>query len=468
MPASPPILALGVIGALLVFFLAWRRPVVALTVWLIFSTAFSEYILLPNAPTLHVHLSRVLLTALALGLAAGWVPRSTRPTASVTPAMLIVILTAWTIVSAVWTGTLFRIDGTRNLSVFLTGYFVPGMILYFARYFPLTLKISRSVCTLLCLLLGYMVFTAFVEHFHVNALLFPQYITDPSLGVALHTERARGAIVNAAENGGMIAILLLLGLHTVLYTTNGAMRWASAFGLLGVGVAALLFTETRGPWLAFLGGLAVMMFHKRCRGLVFALGGIGVLGMAAFLIVSAASVGNLVKEDPLPQRSDNTADTAEFRMDLYRESVRPFQEHPIVGWGLGTFTDTEYLFDAYGGSLTITTAVLHDTVVAITLESGLIGGVLYLAFLITLIATLIRLRSASINSEKRDFYTLCMAAVAAYVINGLFVDCRYFMQQNALVFFLGGLGLALAPGDRPQIAQHVTVPPPQEVESLTT
>ena len=41
MPASPPILALGVIGALLVFFLAWRRPVVALTVWLIFSTAFS-------------------------------------------------------------------------------------------------------------------------------------------------------------------------------------------------------------------------------------------------------------------------------------------------------------------------------------------------------------------------------------------------------------------------------------------
>jgi O-antigen ligase len=311
-----------------------------------------------------------------------------------------------------------------------------------------------------------MVFTAFVEHFHINALLFPQYITDPSLGVALHTERARGPIVNSAENGGMIAILLLVALHTVLYATRGTMRWVSVFGLLAFGGLALFFTETRGPWLAFLGGLAIMVFHKRCRGLVFALGGIGGVAMAVFLVISAASVGNLAKEDPLPQRSDNTADTAEFRMDLYRESVRPFQEHPLVGWGLGTFTDTEYLFDAYGGSLTITTAVLHDTVVAITLESGIIGGVLYLAFLITLTVILIRLRSASLNSEKRDFYILCMASLLVYVINGLFVDVRYFMQQNALVFFLGGLGLALAPADRP-VTLPVTEPPPQELESLT-
>jgi len=101
MPASPPILAIGVLGTLLVFFLAWRRPTVALTVWLIFSTVFSEYVLLPNAPTLHVHLSRALLTALVLGLAAGWVPLEGKgQRAPVAPAVLIVILTVWTIFSA--------------------------------------------------------------------------------------------------------------------------------------------------------------------------------------------------------------------------------------------------------------------------------------------------------------------------------------------------------------------------------
>jgi putative inorganic carbon (HCO3(-)) transporter len=448
MPASSGILAIAAIGALLIFLLAWRRPTLALTVWLILSTVFSEYILLPDAPTLHVHLSRVLLTSLLLGLAAGWIPQVKRPDTPVAPAILIVILTAWTILSALWTGTIFRVDGTRNLSVFITGFFVPGMILYFARYFPLSLKVSRSVCALLTLLLGYMVFTAFCEHFQVDSLVFPQYILDPSLGI--HAERARGPIVNAAENGGMIAILLLVALHAVLYASTGVMRWASCLGILLLGALALWFTETRGPWLAFAGGLLVMLFHRQCRRLVLALGVGGGIALAIFLVASAVSLGNLVQKDPLPQRSDNTSDTAEFRVDLYRESVRPFQEHPLVGWGLGTFTDVDYLFDAYGGSLTITTAVLHDTVVAITLESGIIGGILYLSFLVTLTAILIRLRRASVSFEARDFYTLGLAALTVFVINGLFADIRYFMQQNALVFLLGGLGLAIPPASRPK------------------
>lgn len=455
MPASPAILAIGVIASLLVFFLAWRRPTIALTVWLIFSTVFSEYILLPDAPTLHVHLSRVLLTALLLGLAAGWVPRSTPLRTPVTPAVLIVILTVWTIITALWTGTIFRADGTRNLSVFVTGFLIPGMVLYFARYFPLTLRVSRSVCFLLTLLLGYSIFTAFCEHFHIDALLFPRYINDPALGI--HTERARGPIVNSAEYGGIIAILLLVGLHTALYQLRGAMRWVSCWAMLSFGGLALFYTETRGPWLAFIGGLGVMLFHKRCRTLVLALGGTAGILFAAYLVASSASVGNLAKKDPLPQRSDNTSDTADFRMNLYRESVRPFYEHPFIGWGLGTFTDEDYLFDAYGGSLTITTAVLHDTVVAITLESGIVGGILYVSFLITLTMTLIRLRKSSSSFETRDFYVLGLASLAAFVINGLFVDVRYFMQQNTLVFFIAGLGLGLSPRNNVQVADPASI-----------
>jgi O-antigen ligase len=447
MPANLAILALGVIGTPLLFLLAWRRPTLALTVWVISSVVFSEYILLPDAPTLHVHLSRVLLTALVLGLAVGRIPQRTTPATSVHPELLIVALTVWTIVSACWAGTMFRMDGTRNFSVFLTGFLLPGMILYLARSVPLSLKAARNICALLTLLLGYMVFTAFCEHFHVDSLVFPQYILDPSLGI--HTERARGPIVNAAENGGIIAILLLAALHAVLYASTGVMRWASCLGLLLLGIPALWFTETRGPWVAFAGGLLVMLWHKQCRGLVLALGAAGVAVIAAVIIYSAIPAANLATADLIPQRSDNTSDTAEFRMDLYRESLRPFQDHPLVGWGLGTFTDTDYLFDAYGQSLTLSTAVLHDTIVAITLESGIIGEILYISFLITVSGTLIRLRRTTVSVEKRDFYTLCLASLTVFVINGVFVDIRYFMPQNALVFLMIGLGLSLAPGNRP-------------------
>jgi len=462
MPAGLGILALGMIGAPLLFFLAWRRPTLALTVWILSSVVFSEYILLPEAPTLHLHLSRVLLAALLLGLAAGWIPQRTRSATPARPEFLIAALTLWTIISACWAGTIFRVDATRNVSQFLTGFVLPGLMLYLARSFPLSLRASRTVCALLTLLLGYMVFTAFCEHFHLDSLVFPQYILDPSLGI--HTERARGPIVNAAENGGIIAILLLAALHSVLYATGGAMRWASCIGLFLVGIPALWFTESRGPWLAFAGGLLVMLWHKQARGFLLALGGAGLLVLATVIVASSVSAGDLVKKDPLPQRSDNTSDTTEFRMELYRESIGPFEDHPVIGWGLGTFTDEDYLFDAYGSSLNLSVQVLHDTIVAITLESGIIGGILYVAFLLTAALTLIRRRGASPSLEKRDFYTLSLASLAVFVINGLFVDNRFFMPQNALVFFLVGLGLALAPTDRLQPAQYAAGPaPPQEI-----
>ena len=189
----------------------------------------------------------------------------------------------------------------------------------------------------------------------------------------------------------------------------------------------------------------LMLLHKQCRSLVGALGGIGGLVLAAYLVASAASVGGLATKNPLPNRSDNTEDTEDFRKNLYEESVRPFQDHPLIGWGLGTFTDEDYLFDGYGGSLTITTAVLHDTVIAITLESGIIGGALYVGFLVSSVFLLLKLRRSSSIDEVRDFYIVGIASLAAFFINGLFVDIRYFAQQNALVFFLIGLGLGLSP-----------------------
>jgi len=453
MPASLAILALGIVGATLLFFLAWRRPTLAITVWVISSVVFSEFILLPDAPTLHVHLSRVLLVALLLGLAAGRVRQPNPPSTPARPDYLILALTAWTLVSACWSGTMFRVDGTRNASIFISGFLLPAMILFLARSIPLSLKVSRTVCTLLTVLLGYMIFTAFCEHFHINSLVFPQYILDPSIGI--HPERARGPIINAAENGAIIAILLLVALHSLLYVKVPAVRWAGCCGVLLFGAAALWFTETRGPWVAFACGLCILLWHNQGRRFVLALGGASVLALGAFLLYAGVSPDAVAKKDPLPQRSDNTSDTVDFRMDLYRESVGPLEDHPLMGWGLGTFTDTDYLFDAYGSSLTLSTAVLHDTIFAITLESGIIGGILYISFLVAIALALIKLRRASRDTERQDFYTLCLASLVVFVVSAVFVDIRYFMPQNSVVFLLAGLGFAPPPANRLQAGKHV-------------
>jgi O-antigen ligase len=344
----------------------------------------------------------------------------------------------------------------RNVSVFLTGFFIPVLILYLVRSRRLSLRASRSACALLNILLGYLIFTAFCEHFHINWLVFPQYILDPTIGI--HPERARGPVVNAAENGAIIAILMLTALHQILYANIGVVRRAASLGLLLFGIPALWFTETRGPWLGLTAGLFVMLWHKRSKGLVLALGAAGVVALAAVILLSGVSVTNLAKVDLLPQRAENTADTTDFRLDLYRESLGPFQDHPVIGWGLGTFTDEDYLFDAYGHSLTIGSAVLHDTALAITLESGVIGAILYISFLVGMFLSLLRLRRATRNFEKRDFYTMCIATLTVFIIDGIFVDSRYFMPQNALVFLIAGLGLSLPPTDRLRLEKSVPGP----------
>ena len=181
-------IAVGLIGIPLFILAAWRRPMLALISWVISSIVLSEYILLPDAKTLHIHLSRVFLFALLMGLAIGSIAHRKRQIVPVYPELLMVALIAWTIVSACLAGTILGVDAIRNFSNFLTGFFVPVIILHLVRSRRLSLPALRTACTLLSVLLGYLILTAFCEHFHVNWLVFPQYILDPSIGI--HPERA--------------------------------------------------------------------------------------------------------------------------------------------------------------------------------------------------------------------------------------------------------------------------------------
>jgi len=338
---------------------------------------------------------------------------------------------AWAIVSGCITGTIFRDDGARNISVLLNGFVIPLLILYLAGFIPQSLTTVRTACTVLTVFLGYLIVTAFCEHFQISWLIFPQYILDPSVGI--HTDRARGPVVNAAENGGIMAILLIVALHRVRYAFTLSLRWWATIVLLFGSMVALWFTQTRAVWVALAAGLLIMLIHERCRPVVSALAAIAVFAIPLITLLQIQAV---------PQRPETT----EFRLDLYRESLTAFQDHPITGWGLGTFTGDEHLFDAYGRSTALGhVGVQHDTILAIATDTGAIGAILYISFLVVLFCYLLQRRRLASCSEKRDFYVVCMAAVTVFIVNGVFADCRYFMSQNALVFFITGLGLAIRP-----------------------
>jgi O-antigen ligase len=423
MTSNIGILAVGGIGTALLVLIASRRPILALSWWVLSGVVLAEYLLLPDAATLHVHLIHLLLAGLLIGFGVGWAPVSAPGRLELS---MLAFLT-WAIVSGCISGTIFRQDGTESIRVLLSGFAIPCLIFYLARSTVRSPAALRASSGILTGLLGYMIVTAFAEHFQVKWLVFPQYILDPSLGI--HSEKARGPVLNGAENGGIMAILLLVAIHRVRYALTPAVRWLTTLALFATGIPALWFTQERAPWVAFAGGLLIMILHEPRRGVLSVLTAIAAVAVPLLMWFHLELV---------PQRQG----TIDFRLGLYRESLNLFIEHPIMGWGTGTFTNVKHLFDSGHRSTSFGQGVEHDTVVAIATDNGAIGALLYLSFLVGLFRSILKVRRSARSPEERDFMVTCLAVLTTFVINGIFADARFWIPQNAVVFLLAGLALS--------------------------
>ena len=128
-----------------------------------------------------------------------------------------------------------------------------------------------------------------------------------------------------------------------------------------------------------------------------------------------------------------------------------------MGWGTGTFTSTKHLFDN-DRSTSLGQGVEHDTIVAMATDTGGIGVVLYVSFLVMLFRSLMKRRTSDRSPEGRDFTVTCLAILTIFVINGTFADARFWMPQNAIVFFLAGLALAIRPNVSRTLARDLGFP----------
>ncbi|MCG6534803.1 MAG: hypothetical protein L7F78_08955, partial [Syntrophales bacterium LBB04] len=80
--------------------------------------------------------------------------------------------------------------GYQPFHIFLTGFLFPFSFYYFAKYLVHTEERIRILLWGLFFLFVYLVATAYLEHFKINDLIFPKFITDPHFG--LHNGTARG------------------------------------------------------------------------------------------------------------------------------------------------------------------------------------------------------------------------------------------------------------------------------------
>jgi len=238
-------------------------------------------------------------------------------------------------------------------------------------------------------------------------------------------QRATGTSIDPNSFGGMLAMVTALLLPQVISRAPIIPR-RPALAMLGVMLATLLATVSRGSLVGFAAGMVVIGLLRDRRLLAAGIAvGVGLLALAYVMPWTAAYVehfsAGLLNQDRATQ----------MRMGEYRDALDLIQRYPVFGVGFGDPGD----IDLYRGVSSL------YLIVAETM--GLVGlG----AFLLLLAAVLVRLawawRGMTEAEGVRAVVLGCLAGLSTVLVSGAF-DHYYFTYPHAfaLLWLVIGLGM---------------------------
>jgi O-antigen ligase len=188
-----------------------------------------------------------------------------------------------------------------------------------------------------------------------------------------------GGTIGVSNVAGAYLSILLAFAASVLFTNLGSAHKRLAKAVLGLGGVALIFTFSRGGWIAFVLAIIVLCFTVwRRRG--FSLRGpITILAFLALLYLPFHSVisARLFGDDKGSVAS---------RGPLNRLAFRIIEDNPVLGVGVDNFTVVmdRYLTSEFRRSWLF---AVHNKYLLIFAETGIGGLLAYLAFLLGALRT---------------------------------------------------------------------------------
>ncbi len=192
--------------------------------------------------------------------------------------------------------------------------------------------------------------------------------------------------------------------------------------------SSLLFTYTRGAWIALICAMLIMAgfrYRKIFIGLI-----IVIVVISTFLPVVSQRINDLL--DP----SSRELGSFSWRMHLWRETVEHFFSKPFFGHGLGSFYNLSFLSLGYY-------AQAHNDYLRLALETGIFGLGIYLVLFFSLIKESLnvykRLRTSYFKAVALGFISICMAYLFISMCDNLLratVVQIYFWTLAAVTFNL--------------------------------
>lgn len=258
-----------------------------------------------------------------------------------------------------------------------------------------------------------------------NSLAMPWILPENSMPIAIRDDRAVGLMQNANAFGFLLTIVILLSV---------SMRYRVQLCVPAC-LTGLWFASSRGSMIALICGLAVFAIQSP-RQLVPLLKP-AVLSCLLIVVISALvgwvdparfdAVGNGRGAIGFfsAERVDPDADTIEQRKAQVGSALTTIAEAPIIGHGLGYF-------------LKVSGQSLHNSLLWLVIETGLVGAAVFTSFLVLAVWYLWQ--------GREDPFLLGMLAVSvAFMVMSL--TGEYLYQRHLWLL----LGMALVRPPEPAV-----------------
>jgi O-antigen ligase len=256
---------------------------------------------------------------------------------------------------------------------------------------------------------AYLSLTALFEKLNVHALIWPDYIINPWVG--LHFGRSRGPFAEAVANGlALYACAVAAGIAFMIWRRPAHKAFAAA--LCALCLVGVELTVTRAVWLGAIVGTAMVIVVARPlrRFIVPAVaGGICIVLGALALIPGLAAQAHNRQRDQSPVWERRNSNAAALRMIEARPLVG-------VGWYRHNASAEPFFRMNPGFPLSGERAGMHNVFLTYAVDLGIVGFGLWLLAAVLAFGGAMRGRAPP---GLRPWRIGLGAVVACYIVSGV-------------------------------------------------
>ena len=270
--------------------------------------------------------------------------------------------------------------------------------------------------------------------FLLGAILFSSMV----MGIGGVLDHARNPLIRLDSSFGyQISITHFLVIYTplncivFLFIKNKFFRFSALFGLLFL-FPGLIFTLSRGAWVAVIGSLLIVSFFKKRK-------------IAGCLLIVFIIIG-LFLPQPIQQRAMTTVDPLAWgeRLPLWKISLKIVADFPVFGAGLGMY---EKILDLYWKPSPLSQNLprwdVHNNYLQVVSETGIIGLVAFVWIFISFFKHVFAAFKKTSEDQQVILMALTGSVLAALIFAMSASNITEGVQPIAMFWFIFGMANGL-------------------------